>query len=79
MIPAYVPLPFESYPPVAVWNAYAPRVDEPNEVIARGLNPLYEVPYTNVERAFFYWPEHVVQFYSGEVTSLDVDAILSSM
>lgn len=80
MIPSsYVPMPFEPLSSaVVVWNAYAPRF-EPNDSIRKYTNPLYEVSYTNVERALFYWPEQLVQFYGGEATSSDVDAIVSSM
>jgi hypothetical protein len=78
MLPVYIPLPYEeSFSPVVVWNAYAPRF-EPNEAICRNMNPLYDVPLTNVQRALFYWP-HVVDFYTGDSVSADVFTILSSM
>lgn len=78
MIPAYVPLPYDAhFQPVAVWNAYALEFD-PNDSIRRNMNPLYDVPLTNVQRTFFYWP-HVIDFYTGDSVSADVFSIVSLM
>jgi hypothetical protein len=79
MIPAYIPLPYDNtfQQPVAIWNAYAP-VFEPNDSIRRNINPLYDIPLTNVDRSLFYWP-HVIDFYTGDTVSSDVFSIVSSM
>lgn len=78
MIPAYIPLPYDThFQPVAIWNAYVPRFD-PEDSVRRNLNPLYDIPMTNMERTFFYWP-HVIDFYTGEFVSADVFSIVSSM
>lgn len=73
MIPAYIPLPYDThFQPVAIWNTYVPRFD-PEDSVRRNTNPLYDG-----ERALFYWP-HVVDFYTGDSISMDVFAIVSSM
>ena len=51
---------------------------DPNDSIRRNLNPLYDVPLTNVQRTLFYWP-HVVDFYTGEQVSSDILRLVVDM